>query len=91
LGVADLESFDPGDILTLPDSQGLAWTVHTYRAVSIRRRLRLNDEHDTYRWVQPKAVARFSNRVGWLGPVLVASGVLESDHSSGSPSGTASD
>lgn len=76
LGVADLESFGPGEVLTLQDDQGSVWVVHTFKAVTTRRRLQLNDEHDGYRWVHPKAVARFSNRVDWLGAVLVAADVL---------------
>lgn len=75
LGVADLESFREGDVLELSDDQGRVWTVHTFSAVSNRRRLLLNEEHDAYRWVDPRAVSRFSNRVDWLGVALVAAGV----------------
>ena len=83
LGRADLESFEAHDILKLPDGPGTIWTVHTFKAVTTRRRLQLNDEHDTYRWVQPKGVSRFSNRVEWLGSVLDATGVLQADEPAG--------
>jgi 8-oxo-dGTP pyrophosphatase MutT (NUDIX family) len=71
----DLESLDEGEVLELADSQGELWRVHTFRATTSRRRLVLNHEHDSYRWVQLRAVARFSNRVCWLGEVLSAAGV----------------
>jgi hypothetical protein len=90
--VADLESFDVGEILTLTDSGGLVWTVHTYRAVTTRRRLQLNEEHDSYRWVLPAALARFGNQVDWLMPALAASGAIPADEASCLRSGpTASD
>jgi 8-oxo-dGTP pyrophosphatase MutT (NUDIX family) len=75
LGAADLESFVQGAVLELPDSDGELWNVHTFRATTTRRRLVLNHEHDTYKWVEPRAVARFGNRVSWLGEVLSAAGV----------------
>ena len=82
LRVADLESFDVGKILTLTDNGGLVWTVHTYRAVTTRRRLKLNEEHDSYRWVLPAALARFGNQVDWLLPALAASGAILADEAS---------
>ncbi|MFE4833584.1 hypothetical protein ACFRAU_02755 [Arthrobacter sp. NPDC056691] len=40
--------------------------MHTFTAVSKRRRLTINDEHDAYRWTVPAKISRFSNRVpGW--------------------------
>jgi 8-oxo-dGTP pyrophosphatase MutT (NUDIX family) len=75
LGVVDLESFTTGEVLELADGSGRPWTVHTFRAVTHRRRLVLNEEHDAYRWVDVKAVARFGNQVGWLGRALSAAGV----------------
>lgn len=77
LGVVDLDSFVEGEVLNLSDSQGEMWTVHTFRALTMRRRLALNEEHDAYRWVQPRAVARFGNRVSWLSEVLLAAGVTD--------------
>ena len=41
-----------------------------YTAVSKRRRLAINDEHDAYRWTAPAKISRFSNRVAWLDTVL---------------------
>jgi ADP-ribose pyrophosphatase YjhB (NUDIX family) len=75
LGVVDLDSFAEGDIIELTDAHGQVWTVHTYRAATTRRRLVLNEEHDAHRWVQLRSVARFGNRVSWLGDVLAAAGV----------------
>lgn len=75
LRVIDLNSFVEGDVLELTDVLGGAWTVHTYRATTTRRRLFLNAEHDAYKWVEPRAVARFGNRVSWLADVLRAAGV----------------
>lgn len=76
LGAADLDSLVAGEVLELPDSRGDLWQVHTFRAVTSRRRLVLNDKHDHYRWVEPRAVARFGNRVSWLGEVLRAADAI---------------
>jgi hypothetical protein len=46
--------------------------VHTFKASTSRRRLRINEEHDAYRWAKPAKVRRFSNRVTWLEAVLGA-------------------
>lgn len=78
LGVTDLDSFDEGEVLALTDAQGASWTVHTYRATTTRRRLVLNWEHDAHKWVEPRAVARFGNRVAWLWQVLEAVEVVPS-------------
>jgi 8-oxo-dGTP pyrophosphatase MutT (NUDIX family) len=75
IGVVDLESFAEGDVLELADRHGHTWTVHTFRVVTSRRRLVLNDEHDAYRWVDVRSVARFTNQVGWLGTALAAARV----------------
>jgi ADP-ribose pyrophosphatase YjhB (NUDIX family) len=75
LGVVDLESLVEGDVLELADSDGHTWTVHTFRAVTTRRRLVLNEEHDAYKWVDVRAVPRFANQVGWLATVLAAAKV----------------
>ena len=61
-----------GPTLHLADGEGHRWAIHTFRAWTDRRRLRLNQEHDTYRWVRPKAVPRFRNCVAWLDDVLRA-------------------
>ncbi|MFE5838132.1 hypothetical protein [Arthrobacter sp. NPDC056493] len=44
--------------------------MHTFTAVSKRRRLTINDEHHAYRWTVPAKISRFSNRVPWLDTVL---------------------
>ncbi len=72
LGLGDLAEFRPGEPLLIPDQDGNPWLVHTFRAVSTRRRLTLNDEHDALRWSAPAKISRFSNRVTWLDAVLQA-------------------
>ena len=72
LSVADLNMLERGPALRLEDAAGNTWTVHTFRADTHRKRLRLNWEHDTYRWVAPGAVARFDGQVSWLGDVIAA-------------------
>jgi len=73
LSVAALDSLDVGAVLHLTDGVGQTWRVHTFRAVTRRRRLTLDCEHDAQRWVQPSAVRRFGNRVSWLDDVVAAS------------------
>lgn len=70
LTVQDLASFTPADQLIISDDDGNPWLVHTYTAVSVRRRLTINDEHDAYRWTAPSKISRFFNRVPWLDTVL---------------------
>ena len=70
LVLGDLASFRPGEQLQISDHEGNPWLVHTYTAVSKRRRLTINDEHDAYRWAAPGKIRRFSNRVPWLDTVL---------------------
>jgi 8-oxo-dGTP pyrophosphatase MutT (NUDIX family) len=77
LGAVDLESFGVGEVLDLTDTQGRSWRVYTFLATTTRRRLVLNHEHDVYRWVHPRAAARFGNSVSWMGDVLSAAGVSE--------------
>jgi 8-oxo-dGTP pyrophosphatase MutT (NUDIX family) len=72
LTVADLTSLAEGRELSLADVSGQQRTVHTFQAMTHVRRLRLNDEHDEYRWVAPDRLPRFGNRVRWLGEVLDA-------------------
>ncbi|MET3812535.1 NUDIX domain-containing protein [Arthrobacter sp. UYEF3] len=72
LSFGDLAGFQPGEPLLLPDEDGNPWLIHTFTAVSSRRRLTLNDEHDGFRWTLPSKISRFSNRVPWLDTVLQA-------------------
>ncbi len=75
LRFADMDVFEAGPTLRLPDAgDGLPWRVHTFRANTTRRRVRLNWEHVAHRWVRPCDVPRFSGQVGWLGEVLAAVG-----------------
>ena len=46
------------------------WLIHTFTAVTSQRRLRIDWEHDSYRWIAPTKVKRFGNRVAWLDDVL---------------------
>ncbi|WP_395399380.1 NUDIX domain-containing protein [Arthrobacter sp. UC242_113] len=66
----ELAGFESGEPLLISDDGGNPWLVHTFTAVSTRRRLVINDEHDAYRWTAPSKISRFSNRVPWLDAVL---------------------
>jgi 8-oxo-dGTP pyrophosphatase MutT (NUDIX family) len=68
----DLIGFRPGAPLLLTDHDGNPWLVHTFTAVTPRRRLTINDEHDDFRWAASSKVRRISNRVAWLDQVLEA-------------------
>ncbi|MHA7195155.1 NUDIX domain-containing protein [Paenarthrobacter nitroguajacolicus] len=70
----DVVELRAGPCLTLDDTTGAPWLVHTFTALSVRRRLQINWEHDAYRWTSPSKVRRFSNQVSWLEPVLRATG-----------------
>jgi 8-oxo-dGTP pyrophosphatase MutT (NUDIX family) len=70
----DLVELKAGPCLALDDSTGAPWLVHTFTALSARRRLQINWEHDAYRWTAPAKVRRFSNQVSWLEAVLLATG-----------------
>jgi 8-oxo-dGTP pyrophosphatase MutT (NUDIX family) len=73
LGVTDLDQLNGGPVLGLPDPRGgRPWTVHTFAATTSHRNLRLNWEHDAYRWVRPAKVPRFDGQVPWLADVLKA-------------------
>lgn len=72
LGREKLLFIDRGPILKIPDSQGMVWTVHTFAAETHDRRLKLNWEHDSFRWVRPEKVLRFDGQVTWLRDVLEA-------------------
>lgn len=80
----DLTDFRQGTPLLLPDKQGNPWLVHTFTAVTRRRRLTVNDEHDNFRWTAPSKIRRFSNRVTWLDQVLEAAPVPPDQHGKGS-------
>lgn len=70
LKLQDLVAFKPAGQLLISDDAGNPWLVHTYTAVTTRRRLTINDEHDAYRWTVPAKISRFSNRVPWLDLIL---------------------
>jgi 8-oxo-dGTP pyrophosphatase MutT (NUDIX family) len=69
---ADLTTLVPCGILQLPDAEGNLWDVYVFGADTDLRRLRLNEEHDAYRWVRASDVARYMNRVSWLDTVIQA-------------------
>ena len=71
LTVAELDDIRTGPILALPGDDGVPWEVHTFAAHTPVRRLRLNWEHDAYRWVKPHRVPGFM-QVHWLGTVMTA-------------------
>lgn len=71
LAVSDLDEFTAGPVLKMQQC-AITWKVHTFRAETRRRRLNLNWEHDSYRWVPHVKVQRFAGRVGWLDEVLAA-------------------
>ncbi|TYL55512.1 NUDIX domain-containing protein [Nocardioides sp. BGMRC 2183] len=72
LSVDDLSGIVPGPVLTLADARSGDWTVHTFLAYTDQRRLRLDGEHDTYRWVRPHLLASFDGQVTWLSDVVEA-------------------
>ncbi|MEU8867282.1 NUDIX domain-containing protein [Streptomyces umbrinus] len=72
LHAADLVDLESGRTLQLEGAGRGHWTVHTFRAATEIRRLQLNYEHDSHRWVKPRALSRFGNRVSWLEDVLHA-------------------
>lgn len=76
--LSELSDFEHCSSFDLEDSRGGQWLVHTFKAVTGRRRLLINEEHDKYRWITPANVKRFSNRVDWLPHVLDAA--LRSDN-----------
>lgn len=78
LQAKDLIDLRDGPALILTDGRGTPWLVYTYTAVTTCRRLRLDWEHDSYRWTTAQRVSRFTNRVSWLEYVLDATGHLPS-------------
>jgi 8-oxo-dGTP pyrophosphatase MutT (NUDIX family) len=79
LEVGDLLMLRRGPSLVLADElgKGEPWLVHTFTAITARRRLRINWEHDSFRWTRPDKVRRFFNRVSWLETILDATGHLK--------------
>ena len=65
----NLLDFRPGPALVIT-SGAEPWLIHTFTAVTSQRRLRIDWEHDSYRWIAPSKVRRFGNRVAWLDDVL---------------------
>jgi 8-oxo-dGTP pyrophosphatase MutT (NUDIX family) len=76
----DLSHFEERAPLLLADDSGNPWLVHTFKAVTTRRQLCINEEHDTYRWTAPAKVSRFINRVEWLDLTLNAALQQDQDH-----------
>lgn len=74
LQAKDLLDLRRGPDLVIADGAGMPWLVHTFTVLTSRRRLRLNWEHDSYRWAAAHKVKRFANRVSWLDSVLDATG-----------------
>ena len=71
LVVADLQRFEKGPTLELLGTSGTLWTVHTFSGETKRKKLRLNWEHDKYRWASPRTVPGF-DQVSWLSDVVRA-------------------
>ena len=76
LRASEVIGFCLGPVLTITDVQQRSWVVHTYVVRTFRKRLSVNYEHDSYRWIARHKVMRFSNRVPWLDDVLDATGHL---------------
>lgn len=74
LQAKDLLELRQGPDLVVADELGTPWLVYTFTAVTSRRRLEINWEHDSYRWTNPDKAKRFINRVTWLDNVLEATG-----------------
>lgn len=68
----DLLELRAGPSLVIDDAGGNQWLVYTFRALTQRRRLQIDWEHDDYRWIAPYKITRFGNRVPWLDAVLSA-------------------
>jgi 8-oxo-dGTP pyrophosphatase MutT (NUDIX family) len=76
LHAANLLDLRAGPDLVINDDNAEPWLVHTFTAVTSRRRLEIDWEHDSYRWTAPGKVERFVNRVSWLDHVLHANGFI---------------
>ncbi|MFB9859470.1 NUDIX domain-containing protein [Paenarthrobacter aurescens] len=90
LQAEDLLDLRPGPHLVLADGAGNPWLVHTFTVSTSQRRLRMDWEHESYRWISASKVKRFSNRVSWLDDVLTATGHLTALGPSGSIAAPAS-
>ena len=65
----DLDSLVRAWSLRIPDRRGGSWVVHPFLATSRSRTIRLDWEHDAYRWVGwPALPAR--DQVAWLPTIL---------------------
>jgi 8-oxo-dGTP pyrophosphatase MutT (NUDIX family) len=84
LQAKDLLEFREGPALVIKDSLEAPWLVHPFIALTSRRRLRIDWEHDAYRWTPPGKTRRFSNRVSWLDTVLGETGYIPTSPYSGS-------
>ena len=76
LHAAHLLDLRAGPKLVINDDNADPWLVHTFTALTSRRRLEIDWEHDSFRWTAPEKVKRFGNRVSWLDHVLHATGFL---------------
>jgi 8-oxo-dGTP pyrophosphatase MutT (NUDIX family) len=76
LDAASLLDLRAGPNLVINDDDTEPWLVHTFAAVTSRRRLEIDWEHDSYRWIAPDKVKRFINRESWLDHVLHATGFI---------------
>jgi 8-oxo-dGTP pyrophosphatase MutT (NUDIX family) len=74
LRLVDLISLEAGPVLSICDAAGQPWQVHTFNASTLRKRLTLNWEHDTYRWVHARRLRKYDGRVPWLDTVVGAAG-----------------
>ncbi|MGF4041964.1 NUDIX domain-containing protein [Paenarthrobacter nitroguajacolicus] len=86
----DLLRLLPGPDLVVADGLGNPWLIHTFTALTSRRRLKVNWENDAYRWTAPHKAKRFANRVVWLDNVLDATGhvpAIASAYDPGRPPG----
>ncbi|WP_427132309.1 NUDIX domain-containing protein [Pseudarthrobacter sp. S9] len=72
LHAATLLDLRAGPDLVIISKDATPWLVHTFTAVTSQRRLKIDWEHDAYRWITPNKVKRFVNRVAWLDDVLHA-------------------
>jgi ADP-ribose pyrophosphatase YjhB (NUDIX family) len=72
ISAVELLALEPCRVLDLRGADGEMWQVHTFKAATERRRLDLNWEHDSYRWVPVRSVPRFDGQVPWLRDVLEA-------------------
>lgn len=72
LKAQDIDALVPCTELDLSDRAGRLWKVHTFCAQTRCRLLRLNWEHDAYRWVQPQRLHFVTDRVEWLNDVMQA-------------------